>query len=111
MSDYEPLDPLSLDRARKVHDDQVKRNRIQRSQDVRQLMNSVWGRRLMHGLLEDARTYQASFNTNAMQMSFAEGRRSFGLDLLAYVQLTCPDQFVVMLQESMKRQTRKDSDE
>lgn len=109
MSDfYDPTDPRSLARARERHDEDVQRKRMERANDIKRLMSSDWGRRLAWSMLEDAKTYQPTFNTNAMTMARDEGRRSFGLDLLAYVQMTCPEMFIVMLQEGMKRQKRKD---
>ena len=107
---YDPINPRTLAQAQRQAEDDTKRKRIQRSSDVKQLMSVGWGRRLMWGLLEDAKTYQSTFNTNAMTMARDEGRRSFGLELLAHVQATCPEQYIVMLREGAKRQTRKDEE-
>lgn len=109
MSDtYDPINPRSLSNEQRRREEEARRLRMQRAEDIKWLMGSDRGRRLMWALLEDAKTYQHTFNTNAMTMARDEGRRSFGLDLLAYVQMTCPEMFVVMLQESIKRQKRKD---
>jgi hypothetical protein len=67
--------------------------------DIKWLMSSKQGRRLMWRMLRDARVFQLSFNTNAMQMAFNEGMRSVGNLLLDEVMTLCPDQFSVMEKE------------
>ena len=112
MSDsYDPTDLRAQRNAQQAREREQHRVRMQRAEDVKWLMGSERGRRVVWNMLEDAKTYQPTFNTNAMTMARDEGRRSFGLDLLAYVQMTCPDMFVVMLQEGIKRQKHKDENE
>lgn len=107
---YDPTSPRSLERERARQEQDVQRARMERAEDVKKLMSSIWGRRLMWGFLADAKTYQSTFSTNAMTMAHEEGRRKFGLELLAYIQCTCPELYVVMLQEGMKRQKQKESE-
>lgn len=68
--------------------------------DVRWLMNNKRGRRIVWHQLEAAMVFQQTFNTNAMQMAFAEGKRSTGLDLLAFVMSAAPDQYMTMTTEN-----------
>jgi hypothetical protein len=76
---------------------------MERADDVKRLMASPWGRRLMWGMLADAKTYQPTFDTNAMRMAHNEGLRSFGISLLSYIQMTCPERYLEMLKEQTKK--------
>ncbi len=100
---HDPLDPRSQKLAQQRAAEAIALQRMERAEDVKKLMASPWGRRLMWGMLADAKTYQPTFNTNAMQMAWNEGRRSYGIDLLAYVQMTCPERYLEMLKEATKK--------
>lgn len=67
--------------------------------DTKWLMGSKRGRRIVWRQLERAGVFRLSFNTNAMQMAFAEGGRNEGLKLLAMVHQHCPELYVDMLKE------------
>jgi hypothetical protein len=68
--------------------------------DIKWLMDSKRGRRIMWRLLARTGIYMTSFSTNAMQMAYREGERSVGLDLLADVHLVSPDAHTVMTKEN-----------
>lgn len=68
--------------------------------DIAWLMSSKRGRRIVWHLLSTAGVFHQTFNTNAMQMAFGEGKRSTGLDLLGYVMASAPDQYMPMTTEN-----------
>jgi len=71
------------------------------NQDTKWLMSSRRGRRIIWRLLSEAGVYRSSFNTNAMQMAFAEGNRNYGNKLLAAINALCPEQYHVMQREAV----------
>jgi hypothetical protein len=78
------------------------RRRIARAReiaDLKWLMRSPRGRRLMWRFMTMSRTFQLSFSPNAMQMAFNEGNRNLGLQLLDEVMTLCPELFPVMQKE------------
>ncbi len=63
------------------------------------IMQFQQGRRWIKELLVACHCFQTSFSKNALEMAFAEGQRNIGLQLLADITASCPEQYVVMLQE------------
>jgi hypothetical protein len=99
MSNHDPLDLNSQERSR---DDQQVRSRLVRETeeaDLKWLMGSKRGRRIVWRLLDRAGVFRLSFNTNAMQMAFAEGNRNEGLRTLAQIHTFCPELYPLMAKE------------
>ena len=67
--------------------------------DVKWLMSSKRGRRVVWRLLDQAGVFRTTFNTNAMSMAFAEGNRNQGLRLIAMIHALCPEQYPAMMKE------------
>lgn len=67
--------------------------------DIKWLMGSKRGRRIVRRQLERAGVWQSSFNTNALVMAHNEGRRNEGLALTAHIMQHCPDRYNEMLLE------------
>lgn len=67
--------------------------------DVKWLMSSKRGRRVVWRLLDQAGVFRTTFNTNAMSMAFAEGNRNQGLRLIAMIHVLCPEQYPAMMKE------------
>ncbi len=63
------------------------------------IMQFQQGRRWIKELLVACHCFQTSFSKNALEMAFAEGQRNIGLQLLADITASCPEQYVTMLQE------------
>jgi hypothetical protein len=72
--------------------------------DIKQLMDSVQGRRFVWRLLDRTGVFRTSFTGNSTTF-FNEGMRNIGLIVLADVMAACADQYVVMMNES-KEDTR-----
>lgn len=82
--------------------------RTLRSQRMQQLLNDLMqdenGREFVWHLLDFSGVNASIFNTNALTMAFAEGRRSYGLDLQ---RLIAPDFYHLMLREEHARRTKR----
>lgn len=100
MADYDPTD---LRKQQTTREDEAHRRRLAAEVevlDVKWLMGSKRGRRILWRLLEQAGVFRLSFNTNAMQMAFNEGNRNYGNRTLDLIHSTSPDLYLVMLKES-----------
>lgn len=103
MSNYDPLDLKAQD---KVHADKASANRLAQQNeesDVEWLMSDKRGRRVCWRLMDQAGVYRTSFNSNAMQMAFAEGNRNYGLRILSMIHTVCPKMYSVMMKEQNDR--------
>jgi hypothetical protein len=74
----------------------------QAKDDLIAVMETVPGRRVIQRLLEDTGLYRVSFTGNATTY-FNEGMRNVGLRILADLQDFCPQLFLLMQQEHMKK--------
>lgn len=72
-------------------------------EDIKWLMSSPRGRRLVWWLLDITGVYRTSFSSQRGGTDFNEGGRNTGLKLLAKVQEHCLDKFVEMLREQGKK--------
>ncbi len=100
MSNYDPLDTEAQDKARKDRTTRDKLADQSEVEDVKWLMGSKRGRRILWRGLERAGVYRLSFNTNSMTMAFAEGARNEGLRMLALIHSACPDLYPAMMKEA-----------
>ena len=67
--------------------------------DIKWLMSNRRGRRVVWRLLDQAGVFRSSFSTVAMQMSFNEGNRNYGLRMLDLVHRVCPELYPQMMKE------------
>lgn len=102
MSNFDPLDTTSQARAKADTEARSKLVQQQETDDVKWLMSTKRGRRIVWRQLERAGVFQLSFNPTAMVMAFNEGRRSEGLRTLAQIHEFCPEQYTNMTQEQTK---------
>lgn len=99
MSTYDPLDTRGQAAAKSQKDIRDKLAQETEESDLKWLMGSKRGRRIVWRLLDQAGTFRLSFNTNAMQMAFAEGNRNYGNRVLALIHAHCPELYPVMVKE------------
>jgi PleD family two-component response regulator len=99
MSNYDPLDLKGQEKERDSKKVTSKIDRENEEADIKWLMSSKRGRRVIWRLLEQAGVFRLSFNTNAMAMSFSEGNRNFGLQILTLVHTLCPELYPTMIKE------------
>ena len=100
MSSYDPTDIRSQERA---ESEQGQRNKLAKDteeSDLKWLVTTKRGRRIVWRLLEQGGVFRLSFNSNALQMAFNEGNRNSGNKLLALVNVVSPEMFPVMLREA-----------
>jgi len=100
MSNYDPLDLRSQE---KSEADKKLRERLVRENeevDLKWLMGSKRGRRIIWRLLDQAGVFRLSFNTNAMTMAFAEGNRNFGNRTLSLIHTHCSELYPQMVKEN-----------
>lgn len=100
MSDHDPLDTSSLDKARKDVSTKDRLTQQSEAEDIKWLMSSKRGRRMVWRQLERAGVFRLSFNTNSMTMAFAEGARNEGLRLLSLIHGNCSELYATMLKEA-----------
>lgn len=74
-------------------------DRDQRSADVRAVMDTGAGKRLLWGVIEqDCNGFGGSFVAGHADISaFNEGRRSIGVDLMLEIQTAAPEQYAAMV--------------
>lgn len=95
-----PLDTDALDATRAEERERQRILELQEHEDLKWLMGTKRGRRIVHRQLERAGVWQLSFNTNAMTMAFNEGRRNEGLALTHKLMTACPEQWAMMIKEN-----------
>jgi hypothetical protein len=100
MTQHDPLDLRGQERTRADREIRAKLLRESEESDVRWLMGTRRGRRIVWRLLDRAGVFRSTFSQNSMQMAFAEGKRDYGLGLLASVHALCADQYPVMVKEA-----------
>lgn len=87
----------------KALDEQARADKLaslQMKTDVRNLMGTAAGRRVVWYLLEQFGIFRTSYSSEALAMAFSEGRRSAGLEVMALVCAFCPEQYDKMAREA-----------
>lgn len=100
MSSYDPLDIRGQERAKTDKDLRDKLARETEESDLKWLVSTKRGRRIVWRVLEQAGVFRMSFNTNAMQMAFNEGNRNIGNRMLAVTNAVAPESFPLMMKEA-----------
>ena len=99
MSNYDPLDLKGQEKDRASKKVTAKIDQENEEADIKWLMSSKRGRRVIWRLLEQAGVFRLSFNTNAMAMSFSEGNRNYDLTILNLIHTLCPELYPTMIKE------------
>jgi hypothetical protein len=97
------FDPIDIRAQEKAKTDREVRDRLAKENeeaDLKWLMGSKRGRRVVWRLLDQSGVFRLSFNTNAMQMAFAEGNRNYGNRTLAMIHALCPELYPQMVKEN-----------
>jgi hypothetical protein len=100
MSNYDPLDIRGQERTKEEKEVRGKIDRENEETDVKWLMSSKRGRRVIWRLLEQSGVFRLSFNSNSMTMAFNEGQRNFGNRTLNLIHTHCSELYPVMLKEA-----------
>ena len=99
MSNYDPTDLRSQEKQKTERVSREKLAKENEETDIKWLMGTKRGRRILWRLMDQSGVFRLSFNTNAMQMAFAEGNRNFGNRMLAMIHEQCPELYSVMVKE------------
>lgn len=100
MNGYDPLDIQAQEKTQKEQALRTKIESTNEEADLKWLMGSRRGRRIVWRILEQSGVFRLSFNTNAMQMAFNEGSRNYGNRTLAMLQTVCPELYLQMTKEA-----------
>jgi hypothetical protein len=100
MTNFDPHDVQAQEREMANKATSARLARDTEESDLKWLMGNKRGRRSVWRLLDQSGVFRLSFNTNAMQMAFAEGNRNFGNRTLAMIHTHCPELYPVMVKEN-----------
>lgn len=106
---HDPFDLVGQERAKHQQDDKARLNLQSELDDIKWLMGSRRGRRIVWRLLERTGIFRSSFTGNS-ETFFREGMRNVGLMLMAQINEVCPEQYTTMVQEQRENANRNASD-
>jgi hypothetical protein len=108
MSSFDPLDIRGQERVKEEAQQRDRLAQVNEAEDFKWLMGSKRGRRILWRFLDRAGVFRLSFNTNAMQMAFAEGNRNEGLRILSQIHTLCPELYPTMTKENANERIADD---
>lgn len=106
--DYNPTDIRGQERAKADTEARRKQAADEEKADIKWLMKTRQGRRIVHGIIERSCLHQPFFNTNAMTMAFVGGRQVEGARLFTLVNELCPAHYLEMQKEANERNNPDD---
>lgn len=68
--------------------------------DIKTVMSTKTGRRVMYRMLEKAGVFRLSYAGSTNETMFNEGRRNQGLFLTSEIQAACPGSYFEMMKEN-----------
>ncbi|EPM8368374.1 hypothetical protein ACY4IF_003614 [Enterobacter hormaechei] len=92
-------DELRAQNERKKHDLEQREK-----DDIKFVMDSEQGRRVIWGLLTKGQVFVNCFNVDPHITAFNEGQRNLALVLLQRVMTHCPDQYLKMAAEASEQE-------
>ncbi|HFQ8725613.1 Bbp19 family protein [Enterobacter kobei] len=98
MTDFDE-EELRIQNERKKHDLEQREK-----DDIKFVMDSEQGRRVVWGLLEKGQVFGTCFNVDPNITAFNEGQRNLALVLLQRVMTHCPDQYLKMASEASEQE-------
>lgn len=98
MTDFDE-EELRIQNERKKHDLEQREKG-----DIKFVMDSEQGRRVVWSLLEKGQVFGSCFNVDPHITAFNEGQRNLALVLLQRVMAHCPDQYLKMAAEASEQE-------
>lgn len=98
MTDFDE-EELRIQNERKKHD-----LKQREKDDIKFVMDSEQGRRIVWGLLEKGQVFGTCFNVDPNITAFNEGQRNLALVLFQRVMTHCPDQYLKMAAEASEQE-------
>ncbi|ENQ9168731.1 hypothetical protein ACERQS_001055 [Klebsiella pneumoniae] len=94
MTDFDE-EELRIQNERKKHDLEQREK-----DDIKFVMDSEQGRRVIWGVLEQGKVFSACFAGDPQVTAFNEGQRNLALALFQRVMAHCPEQYLKMAAEA-----------
>ena len=89
----------------RIQNERKKQDLEQREKDdIKFVMDSEQGRRVVWGLLEKGQMFGTCFNVDPNITAFNEGQRNLALVLFQRVMTHCPDQYLKMAAEASEQE-------
>lgn len=89
----------------RAQSDRKQRDLAQREiDDIKFVMDSVQGRRVVWSVLEKGQVFGTCFNVEPHITAFNEGQRNLALALFQRVMAHCPDQYLKMAAEASEQE-------
>lgn len=98
MTDFDE-EELRIQNERKKHDLEQREK-----DDIKFVMDSKQGRRVIWSLLEKGQVFGTCFNVEPHITAFNEGQRNLALVLFQRVMTHCPDQYLKMAAEASEQE-------
>ncbi|APY64452.1 hypothetical protein SY37_18140 [Salmonella enterica] len=98
MTDFDE-EKMRIQNERKKHDLEQREK-----DDIKFVMDSEQGRRVVWGLLEKGQVFGTCFNVDPNITAFNEGQRNLALVLFQRVMTHCPDQYLKMAAEASEQE-------
>lgn len=98
MTDFDE-EELRIQKDRKKHDLEQREK-----DDIKFVMDSEQGRRVVWSLLERGQVFGTCFNVEPHITAFNEGQRNLALVLFQRVMAHCPDQYLKMAAEASEQE-------
>lgn len=109
-------DPFEEDRVKEVmrdlHDRRAQRRYRRHLDDIREIVSSPKGRRVLYRLLDESRITAASFVAGQPDVTnFNEGKRDIGIWLLTDLMKASPDAYAQMVREKSSEEKEDAAEE
>lgn len=89
----------------RAQNDRKQRDLAQREiDDIKFVMDSVQGRRVVWSVLEKGQVFGTCFNVDPQMTAFNEGQRNLALALFQRVMAHCPEQYLKMAAEASEQE-------
>lgn len=83
--------------------------RIEELEDLKAVMSTGPGGRLIQRLLRITGPYRSVFDSDPVRMAFMEGNRNFGCRIVSDMLEACPEQYVRLIVEANQKQEGKEA--
>jgi hypothetical protein len=108
QTNYDPTDLAGNEQAQRDRAKQQRTEHYLASEDMKWLMGSKRGRRIVWRILERTGIFRSSFTGNS-ETFFKEGMRNVGLVLMAQINEACPESYTTMVKEQNDHRSNDDA--
>lgn len=105
---YDPTDIAANEQVRRDRSKQQRTDNYLANEDMKWLMGSKRGRRIVWRILERTGIFRSSFTGNS-ETFFREGMRNVGLVLMAQINQACPESYTTMVKEQNEHRDNDDA--